>query len=215
MPLDIASGCMIDYLNKRMLLSVFHATGTEGNWAIELRFVKGKGTELYYIGALNFLAEMTIGISEIRNIDLSYTEIPFDVYSYFQELTPNGELISERKRTVFHPNFEDIPTKEELYGFSGQILPEFISDMNTLVVEHNTYPGLTYDRTAGDYYVFKLPVQHPGHQYFQGCSGAPILDTKGNIIALVCSGNKEHNEIYGISLNKFKVALDITYNHIL
>jgi len=215
LPIGIASGCMIDYLNRRILLSVFHATGKEGNWAVELRFVKGKGAKLYYPGAFNFLAEMTLGIPEIRDVDFSYTEIPPDVESYFQELTPNGVIISERKRTVFRPTFKTFPTKEELYGFSGQILPEFLPTMGTLMIEHNTYPGLKYDRTEDSYHVFKLPVEHPGHERFEGCSGAPILDTKGNIVALVCSGNKEKNEIYGISLNKYKVALDITYTHIL
>ena len=182
---------------------------------MELRFVKGKGAKLYYPGAFNFLAEMTLGIPEIRDVDFSYTEIPPDVESYFQELTPNGVIISERKRTVFRPTFKTFPTKEELYGFSGQILPEFLPTMGTLMIEHNTYPGLKYDRTEDSYHVFKLPVEHPGHERFEGCSGAPILDTKGNIVALVCSGNKEKNEIYGISLNKYKVALDITYTHIL
>ena len=114
LPIGIASGCMIYYLNRRILLSVFHATGKEGNWAVELRFVKGKGTELYYPGAFNFLAEMTLGIPEIRDVDFSYTEIPHDVESYFQELTPNGEIISQRKRTVFRPTFEIFPTKNQM-----------------------------------------------------------------------------------------------------
>lgn len=211
--LGLASGCMIDYLGKRLLLSVFHAVSKPGKWAIELRFDKEKQrTELYYPGAFNFLAEMTLGMPAVNDVDFAYVELPGDIESTYQHLTPRGECLAERKRPIFSPTFQVLPSKQEMYAFSGQIKPEFVTGLNAMVTEHQTYPGLQYDRTEGDYHYFRLPVPHPGHECFRGCSGAPIFDTKKNLVALVCGGDEQKNEICGIDLIKYKVALDISYS---
>jgi len=216
LPVGIASGCMLDYLGKRLILSVFHATGKSGQWAVELRYDKeNQRTELYYPGPFNFLAEMTLGVSEIREVDFSYAEIHGDITSFFQHLTPRGECAGQRPRIVFKPDFSVPPSQEELYAFSGQVIPQFVPDHNALITEHRTYPGLKYVRTENGYHYFELPVPHPGHDHFEGCSGAPIVDTERNVVALVCGGSEETNEIYGIALDKFKVALDVTYSDIL
>ena len=88
-------------------------------------------------------------------------------------------------------------------------MPERINHL--FVTQHRIYTDLKYKEKQEDYYVFELPYEHPGDEHFQGCSGAPIIDTKGNVVALVCSGDEDTNLIYGISLKKFKVAIDATY----
>jgi hypothetical protein len=60
-----------------------------------------------------------------------------------------------------------------------------------------------------DLLAFHLPVEHPGHEYFYGCSGAPIIDAEGHVVALVCKGDMETSTVYGISLRRYQVALDI------
>src|SRR3546814_16654161 len=57
------------------------------------------------------------------------------------------------------------------------------------------YPGLRYERTEGGYHVFQLPVQHPGHDALQGCSGAPILDMERRVVGLVCSGSIDRKSV--------------------
>jgi len=69
--------------------------------------------------------------------------------------------------------------------------------------------GLTFERSEGDFFVFKLPFPHPGHDSFHGCSGAPIIDSEARVIALLCGGNTQENTVYGISLKKMKAILDI------
>src|SRR3546814_19908035 len=70
-----------------------------------------------------------------------------------------------------------------------------ISDWSSDVCSSDLYPGLRYERTEGGYHVFQLPVQHPGHDAFQGCSGAPILDMERRVVGLVCSGSIPDNTI--------------------
>ena len=71
------------------------------------------------------------------------------------------------------------------------------------------YDGLIYLRTEEDRHFFKLPIEHPGHLEFKGCSGAPILNSAGMPVALVCGGDTERNEIYGVSLSHYRSVVDI------
>lgn len=211
-PVGLASGCMIDYRGIRILLSVFHATSKPGKWALEMKFEReSKRTQLYYPEPFNFIKEMKLGTPMLFDVDYSHVQIPSDITSTFQEITVHGDILSERSRPVFSPNFTELPNKSDVYAFSGQIKPEFVPGLNTLVTEHCTYAGLTYVRSEGAHHYFKIPVPHPGHEQFHGCSGAPIIDSQRNVVALVCGGDIETNEIRGINLAKYKVALDISY----
>jgi len=214
MPIGFASGCLIDYLGKRLILSVFHATGRDTTWAIPIKFERSKGTEIYWPRLFNYVGEMTLGVPEIKEVDFSFAEVANDLVSYFQELTMRGEILFEAPRKIFAPSFDVMPSKDETYGFSGETMHE-MHGSHTLATEHLICPGLKYVETKNGYHVFKLPVDHPGHKYLKGCSGAPIIDTKDNIVALVCRGDISENTITGVSLNKYKFALDVTYSGLL
>lgn len=64
------------------------------------------------------------------------------------------------------------------------------------------------ERTEGVYHYFKLPVDHPGHEAFRGCSGAPIVGDDRRVVALVTGGDIDANEISGITISAFKKAID-------
>jgi hypothetical protein len=212
MPTGIASGCFIDYLGKRILLSVQHATGNGKAWAIQQQYVPSKGAELYRLGAMNFLVKGNIKTSEITDVDFSYTEIPESTLAKRQEINPfTSEIVSEESIVVLTPSLEEEPNSASKYGFSGLVQPSIESHgpNECLVTEPRVYTGLEFDRTEGDYHYFKLPFQHPGHEQFQGCSGAPIISESGELVALVCGGNMYTNELYGISLKAYKLPIDI------
>ena len=211
LPVDMASGCLIDYLGKRIVLSVFHATKRDGNWAVEVGYESGKGTQLYRPGEFHHLGLMKLG-SSIDEVDFSYKEVSQNLVSFFQESSPLGCILSEKEREIFQPDFTIQPNSSEIYGFSGQVMPER-HGCTALVTEMRVYPGLRFVGTEDSYHVFELPVNHPGHEHFRGCSGAPIIDAKGNIVALVCHGDIDRNAIFGISLNRYKVILDVTYGN--
>jgi hypothetical protein len=209
MPIGLASGCLINYNQKRIILSVQHATGDMGNWAAEIKYEYGKGTQLYQLGAMNFLASFSITTFDIRDIDFSYVSVPNDFVSFFQEIRPNGQIISETLRHVCKVTFDSEPDSSELYGFSGQVMPSLAG--NQFITKHRVYLNLKCIGSDDDFYIFELPLAHPGHKHFQGCSGAPIIDTHGNAVALVCKGDTNTNRIFGISLKRYKVAIDATY----
>jgi hypothetical protein len=209
LPVGIASGCLVDYCGKRFLLSVQHAVKpTSSSWAVEVRYDRVKGTELYRPNHFNYMGEMKLGSASVRHIDFCYTEVPVDFLSHYQHIVPSGDILDERIRHVFATELNDTPSTESVYAFSGQVLPDRIEN-TALCTTMSVYPGLRYLNQEGEYYVFKLPVNHPGHEHFQGCSGAPIVDHNQNVVALVCDGDETNNTIRGVSLSRYKIAFDI------
>ncbi|MBN1274523.1 MAG: hypothetical protein JXB26_19860 [Candidatus Aminicenantes bacterium] len=208
MPIGLASGCLIDYKKRRILLTVQHATGDMGKWAAEIKYEHGKGTLLYPLVSMNFFGSFSINNPRVKDIDFSFVTVPNTFTSYFQEIKPNGKILSEIPRNICQLSFDSEPDSTKLYGFSGQVLPDLVS--NQLITKHRVYMGLKYIGTDNDYYIFELPISHPGHEHFKGCSGSPIIDNKGNTIALVCGGESNTNRIFGISIKKYQVAIDIT-----
>ena len=123
-----------------------------------------------------------------------------------QERDSVGKVVNQRLRHEFITSLEDLPAKDQVYAFSGRVGTAQI-DETTYWSEPNVYPGLRYRHTEGHYHVFELPVQHPGHEAFKGCSGAPIVDRKQRTVALVCSGDFESNMITGVSVHHVAPAI--------
>lgn len=60
LPIGIAYSCLIDYREKRFILSVQHAVkSTSQDWAIELKHDEEKGTEVYQPNYFNYAAEIS------------------------------------------------------------------------------------------------------------------------------------------------------------
>lgn len=169
LPIGLASGCLVDYGGKRFLLSVQHAVDRRSNdWVIELGYDRKKGTQVYRPSAFNYVGELKLGSQAIRDIDFCYTEVPADLVSTYQNITPIGGVTYERERHVFSTDLTIAPDPSQVYGFSGQVLPARAED--ALLIEMHVYPGLRYSRTEAEYHIFRLPIDHPGHEQFVGCS---------------------------------------------
>ncbi|WP_249975482.1 hypothetical protein [Vreelandella olivaria] len=211
-PTGIASGCFVRYGGKKLLLSVQHATGNGAVWAIQQQYVPNKGAELYRLGGINFLMKANIHTSEVVDVDFSYVEVPETTFAKRQEIDPHtSRIISEEFISELCPSLEISPHSHTKYGFSGLVQPslEQHGGKDCLVTEVRVYTGLEYLRTDGDYHYFKLPFAHPGHEHFKGCSGAPIIGEDGELVALVCGGSTQSNELWGISLKAYKLPVDI------
>ncbi|MBK8183289.1 MAG: hypothetical protein IPK63_10520 [Candidatus Competibacteraceae bacterium] len=218
LPTGIASGCLIDYFGERVLLTVSHVTGDQENWAIQLRYVPSKRTtETYQLGAMHFLAKGTLSKPMFKNVDFSYVKVPSSVCAYRQEIeVPANVVKSEIPITIHTPNLEDIPQSNNKFGFCGMVMPPYENHFGQVYFggELRIYSGLSFLRTEGDYHVFSLPFPHPGHEHFQGCSGAPILSDTGSLVGLVCKGCARTNEIWGISIQAYKTPIDILVGNI-
>ena len=150
----------------------------------------------------NYIADFDYQNNRIKEVEFTFVEVKPGLECFFHHRNCLGQTIELRLRTIFNDTDVTDPSHDEIYGFSGDIMPALLDKGETFVTDHSTYPGLKFDRTEGDFHCFKLPVEHPGDHYFKGCSGAPIVDTKSRIASLVSCGSKERNEIYGVNLSK-------------
>lgn len=208
LPIGIASGCLINYRNRRFLLTASHAVELGlSDWVIHLGDGGEMGTKIYRPFSFIYPKGIRRSTSELIEIDFTFAEVATDIEPIFQHLTPRGPMSEKRLRHIFDLVAIGSPDKDELYAFSGEINPE-MHGANALVTQPTVYPGLRYLETDGLLHQFKLPVPHPGHSYFEGCSGAPIVDSRGRLVALVTSGDEERNIISGITLSNFKSTLD-------
>jgi hypothetical protein len=205
-PVSLASACWLRFLGRSLLLSVSHAT-REGQWAAELQFDVGKDKTLIHKFGEQWTAQHLDPSSAMtEDLDFSFTEAPDDFYSIFQERNLTGTIVRETARHEFHSGLDDVPTSDEIYAFSGRIHPAHLTG-DIYVSNPTVYPGLKYIRTDGYYHVFQLPVEHPGHDAFRGCSGAPIVDRERRIVGLVCSGCTQTNTVTGIAVHKLATGI--------
>ncbi len=203
LPCPIGSGCLIDFGGRRFILTVFHVTKQSRKWCAQIKYDDEiEKIEVYFLKQFNYLADFDYDNNKIQEVEFAFVEVNPKLECYFHHRNCLGETLEFRPRSIF--NDKDIvePNFEELYGFAGDIMPAILDRGETFVTDHHTYTGLKYVRTEGDFLCFKLPVEHPGHEYFQGCSGAPIVDTRKNLVSLVSWGSIEKNEVYGINLTK-------------
>ena len=200
---SIGTGCLIDIKDRRFLLTVFHVPKRSSKWVVQIKYDdKVDKVEVYYPGIFNYLGDFDQNRKEIREVEFAFVEVSNDLECIFQHRNYLGQCFVERPRAIFNANDVVDPNLIEIYGFAGDVKPCLLDSGKSLETEHQTYPGLKYDRIEGDYHCFKLPVDHPGHKSFEGCSGSPIIDKKRKLVGLVNHGCIEKNEIYGVNLAK-------------
>lgn len=212
-PVSFASGVVVKYGGQNYLLTVAHATGNNGKWGIETKYLKGVGQQLFMVGQFSFAKIGNILSGDIKDLDLSYAKIINDIVPYYQELNPDESVEFEAQRLVHITNLGNYPNENSKYGFAGYVKPsleEHIFSKNKLLFsDGRIVMDMTYIRDEDEYYVFQLADGHLGHINYKGCSGAPILEDSGKLIALVVKGSEEDNLIYGIKISLFKSLLDV------
>jgi hypothetical protein len=221
-----ASGCLIDYHGHRLILSAAHATVNPGIWCIELEFEPGKGQAYYPLDSLNFLGKIStqdlVGalksgrLQELSRelVDFCYQLVPKGIESYYEEFDTGGQVLRRFARTVFESQLDELPGKGVKYGFSGisrvEDLPDPRSPTGRVLVPTQVVCGvLSHLESNQDRYYFALPGEHPGHDEFRGCSGAPIVSEKGELVALLVGSRPDDEAICGLPLRTFKTAIDI------
>ena len=207
LPTDAASGCLIRYAGKLIVLTVSHATA-QGVWAVELEYVPGKGTKLYKLGAMSFLGKGNITTKELKPVDFSYKVLPEEIAPihrlYDQETESMQDPVPKR---ILETDLSATPTPSGQYGFFGLTRSQL--DGPILRAEGRLVMGMKFVGEEDDFYQFRMATPYEDDKDYKGCSGAPILDRDARLVALVVAGCRDNSCIYGIALRKYKVAIDI------
>ena len=200
-PCDIASATLIDLRGQRFLISAQHIDVSKG-WVLAIGVVSGQ-VRYFRPDPWNFAQTRSFRrtTGDIAVSDLCICPIPSDINSEFQERTPIhvGDALP---RHVFDIRDVAAPNSGQVYAFAGNVKPE-IHGKDNFVTEPNVYPGLRFISEDRHVCRFRLPILHPGHYCFAGCSGAPIVDMNRNLVAIVSSGDESEGTIQGVSLRPY------------
>lgn len=178
--------------------------------------------KLWKFGGLNLLgrAQLAAGMKmeemEVEQIDFAYVDVPTDLKPHLEKIDPHsGNILESRQCTIWPAVAIAEPVAGARYGFAGHTKPSLedqsliAPDLKFCFTELRVCFPMSFVGERDDMLCFQLPVEHPGHEFFKGCSGAPIIDENGHVVALVCGGIIDESIIYGVSMRRRQFALDI------
>ena len=148
------------------------------------------------------MKRFTFGKSELESVDISWAKIDLDA---FQRSIAGNKNISGKpfEFIVYQGPFGQSPQPQTPYIFASQnrvVIYEALGrrhlerepsyEMEMEYTGRNTNQGLC---------VFSIP-DHKGHSHYKGASGAPIIDSTGQIFAILVGGCEISNELFGYPL---------------
>lgn len=224
-----ASGCLLDYKGKRFLLTVAHAIKEGPPLSLAIRWEPSQNAVLTHeigkclstisVGTL-VPESKTIDLTQLNKIDFAYCRYPFDHVPDFQELdqSGSGKVLSSRPCVVYNEAQIVEPNPQKLYGFAGHTRTRL--ELHPMITIRSTQltvcDGLMLVGVDSYFYRFKLPMKHPGHEFFHGCSGAPVVDSDGNLVGLVVRGHEVDSTISVIPMGICTEILELdlaTFNY--
>jgi len=221
-PKGIASGCLLDCERSRLLITVAHAQQDGAPLAIELGWDEGQRQVVYHkvsrLTTMEFSFKLPQGVEtdtleatdiEINtNIDFAFAKIPITVSPLCQQLNESGKILASDSCTIWTMESITAPNPDQQYGFAGRTKPQLEKHavVNILSTVFRVRYPLKFVGEQNGFYVFLLPDEKPSPGLFKGCSGAPIIDMDGHVVALHSASSRDRPLIYGVPLNQEKLA---------
>lgn len=230
-PESLGSGVIIKYKERFFICTVSHFSDyEEQNVGIVTGRVKDNQTEMYYLGEFSYLTQIKFeGVPDAKNLefnfnypekngtklDLAFREIPLleNIYQHKRvfELNELGTMVVEEGgKTMLIVDDDYEISKDELCSFYGRIRPSIIDGV--LDFTEQLYWGLSI-KNIGEHFI-EMDLGEPinDHNRFRGCSGGPIIDTRGRLIGLVTHGGETtESSVYGFRFDKIKQWIDLMY----
>lgn len=209
MPCGFGSGFLLDFKQHRFLLTVFHVAEKSSKLCAQIKFNEEvQKAEVLFLNQFCFIGDFSDDKKLIKDVEFSFHKVRSDFTWYFHNRNWEGKTLELKERPVLTLDNIGEPNKDTFYGFSGDVQPISIPHLNAFETTLHIYHGLKYDRSENDMHYFKMPEVHPGHEWFKGCSGAPIIGEDGKVVSMVSGGCTKNNEIYGNNLQKCIRTLD-------
>ena len=220
MPHSMGSGCFVNYKRYLIFLTVLHNVRAKTNIVhgivVDYNLEKG-GTCLCQFDDFCLCAMGNLSTEKIDMVDFAMRkfEEPMPPCKYLINNNDNGDF-KRIARISLTSDFGVLPVTHEEYGFCGLIKGSLSNTQTSLALNAQLayYDNAHYLESKDCYHVFSLENKNYTHEDFKGTSGAPITDSKGNLVSLVTSGrisptNPNEWLIYGINLSKLSTVVDI------
>jgi hypothetical protein len=218
-PEGFGSGCIIMHQNRKFFVSVSHVTDLEGlttfletNQPFDERgpvLMPLRG--ICYFDQIHVTKDMPLDnfeevLKKGERLDICFAELIHHVDLFHNEMDFGAFQIGNCPKITLMMDLAAVPTRDEKYGFYGQIRPKY--EGKTLVMTPTLKNNLRFRGNYGELYIFLAPKIIKDTTDYEGCSGAPILDSQGRIVALACAVKKNSQMIFGFPIQACKKLLD-------
>jgi hypothetical protein len=162
---------------------------------------------IYRLGPLNFLVRLSGG--NVEPVDLALVNVPDDFAPLWQHITPLNGIELELPRSILATSLLDTPATGVRYGFAGIVHVERTD--GALYGDSKCENDLTFVMEDDIWYHFALNHPHPGDNEYKGCSGAPVMDAGGNLVALLVGRSLVVPDgIRAVPLARYRAAIDLS-----
>lgn len=206
-PSASGSGMLARIGGKRYVFTVLHNSEGSEKLGVHLDHEdSGSGSNLWVpkdFGKIACAKLCESKIVAVEDVDFLWFGVPDDIVIKRTSFVPiGGQTRIVCREFDFDKGVPDMSPYEK-YSFAGVIKPSK-KNLKTGAVgicgELKVHREFSYIRTCFPYHVFDMPYDpFPGAAEFKGCSGAPILDSKGMPVALVV-GRTPEMPFYGVGL---------------
>ncbi len=206
MPCGMGSGCLVRCGGIKLLLSVSHLLRATHQWNLHVKsYPPPRYTQAYQFGAPTTVKRLSLSNARKVSLDFFAVPIPDEVTPIHQEVRGIHAIIDGAAKRVFE--FDEItePSSSEEYAFFGLTQGLQAGVLFECVPIHVSRLKFCGENQRS--LIFELPYAHPGHDFFKGCSGAPIVDSRGRLVSLVQSGSLRSNRVLGYPLSKYAAAI--------
>jgi hypothetical protein len=219
-PEGFGSGCIMEHRERLFLISVRHVTDYDDlTTFLETNQPHDeKGAWIQPIGGLCYFD--LFNVSDASNIkdfedllqngqtlDITFAEIKQNIELLQPEIDFGGFKVEAGHKAILDSRDIAVPNKQELYGFFGRIKQTYRGIY--LKMENTLKHNLKYHRTDKHFHIFLASEIIYNSIEYQGCSGAPIIDSEGKLVALVCKVGVPSKMVYGFSIHECIKLLDI------
>lgn len=227
----LGSGVIVSYKGRYFICTVEHFTNHKGQTTvIESGYFQDGQTQIYRIENYSYVEKIefedmpdaedleyifkTGGAGKF--LDMAIQEVPlftnirqgervFDLESIGQITVKAGG------KTIIPVDHDYEIDPSQLCSFYGRIRPDFKEDM--LDFKEYLYYKLPIVEVTEHFIKLDLGGAIKDHNRFRGCSGAPIIDTRNELVALLSYGESDVKEpyVYGFRFDKIKQFIELMY----
>lgn len=223
-PKSFGSGCFVHYKERVFLLSVAHVTDLTGLQTCigTNQPPVGNTMPLYCPGTMAYVDEYRVkgplpeSITSIEDIlgdrietlDVTFCEVKdFNPAMFLQPALDNGQIkIDAGQKIVLSLAEAGAPHREGEYSFCGWIRQKIVGRQIESTVTFKF--RLKYQGTGGRFHRFIVPKLIDKEDY-EGCSGTPILDADGRLVALACKVKSGTQLLYAFSIEECRRLLGV------
>lgn len=219
-PEVFGSCCLMTYQKRLFFLSVFHVTNYALTAFLETNLPPNEiGPPLQPVGGLCsfdlFKVTKDMQIKDFEDLlrkpketlDVTFAEVKQTLPLLQPEMDFEAFKVETQHKIILDIQDVGTPDDKHTYGFFGKIKPQYFGKQ--LQMTPTLKNNLKFHRTNGYFHMFLAPEIIINKEDYEGCSGSPILDSEGRLVALTCKVMVGSKIIYGFSIQECIKLLDI------